>query len=69
MTAIALLEKLGADASFEPSLLSKQDRDELELVIQKANSYNSIQFIQVPDEEDDDSKEDEDSEKETKQDK
>jgi hypothetical protein len=65
MTAIKLLERLGADASFDPSLLSVEDKKTLEDIIQKAKTFNAIEVIHAPDEEEDDSeKEEEGSEKE-----
>jgi DNA-binding protein YbaB len=64
MTAIKLLEKLGADASFDPSLLSVEDKKTLEDIILKAKTFNAIEVIHAPDEEEDESeKEDNDSEK------
>ena len=51
MTAIKLLEKLGADASFDPSLLSAEDKKTLEDIIQKAKTFNAIEIIVAPDEE------------------
>jgi len=60
MTAIKLLERLGADASFDPSLLSVEDKKTLEDIIQKAKTFNAIENITVPDEgEDEDEKKDE----------
>ena len=50
MTAINLLEKLGADATFDPSLLSAQDKKTLEDIVKKANTFNAIEVITVPDE-------------------
>jgi DNA-binding protein YbaB len=50
MTAIKLLEKLGADASFDPSLLSVEDKKTLEDIILKAKTFNAIELITVPDE-------------------
>ncbi|MFT5837525.1 MAG: DNA-binding protein YbaB [Flavobacteriales bacterium] len=65
MTAIKLLEKLGADASFDPSLLSVEDKKTLEDIILKAKTFNAIEVIHAPDEEEEDEseKEDNDSEK------
>jgi hypothetical protein len=66
MTAIKLLEKLGADASFDPSLLSVEDKKTLEDIIQKAKTFNAIENITVPDEgedEDEDEKKDEEEHK------
>jgi DNA-binding protein YbaB len=51
MTAIKLLEKLGADASFDPSLLAEEDKKTLEDIIQKAKTFNAIEIILAPDEE------------------
>ena len=51
MTAIKLLEKLGADASFDPSLLSAEDKKTLEDIIQKAKTFNAVEIIFVPDKE------------------
>jgi hypothetical protein len=55
MTAINLLEKLGADATFDSSLLSAEDKKALEDIILKAQTYNAIEIIHAPDEEEDDS--------------
>jgi hypothetical protein len=64
MTAIKLLEKLGADATFDPSLLSVEDKKTLEDIIQKAKTFNAIENITVPDEgEDEDEKKDEEEHK------
>jgi hypothetical protein len=49
MTAIKLFEKLGADATFDPSLLSAEDKKTLEDIIQKAKTFNAIEVITVPD--------------------
>ena len=51
MTAIKLLEKLGADATFNPSLLSTQDKKVIEDMIQKAQTFNALEIIVAPDEE------------------
>jgi hypothetical protein len=67
MTAIKLLEKLGADATFDPSLLSLEDKKTLEDIIQKAQIFNAVEIVYAPDEEEeeeDDDEEDDDSEKE-----
>jgi hypothetical protein len=64
MTAIKLLEKLGADATFDPSLLSVEDKKTLSDIIQKAQTFNAIEIIYAPDEEEDD-----DSEKEKEKEK
>jgi hypothetical protein len=50
MTAIKLLEKLGADATFDPSLLSAEDKKTLEDIIQKTKTFNAIEIIRAPDE-------------------
>jgi hypothetical protein len=50
MTAITLLEKLGADALFDWSLLSMKDKKTLEDIIQKAQTFNAIEIIAAPDE-------------------
>ncbi|MFT4810531.1 MAG: hypothetical protein ACI9LX_003898 [Paraglaciecola sp.] len=65
MTAIKLLEKLGADATFDPSLLSVEDKKTLSDIIQKAQTFNAIEIIHAPDEEE----EDDDSEKEKEKEK
>jgi hypothetical protein len=49
MTAIKLFEKLGADATFDPSLLSAQDKKKLEDVIKNAATFNPIEIIRAPD--------------------
>jgi DNA-binding protein YbaB len=50
MTAIKLLEKLGADATFDPSLLSLEDKKTLEDIIQKAQIFNAVEIVYAPDE-------------------
>jgi hypothetical protein len=50
MTAITLLEKLGADALFDWSFLSIKDKKTLEDIIQKAQTFNAIVLIVAPDE-------------------
>ena len=64
MTAIKLLEKLGADASFDPSLLSVEDKKTLEEIIQKAQTFNAVEIIVAPDEEEPEEETDDESEKE-----
>jgi hypothetical protein len=64
MTAIKLLEKLGADATFAPSLLSVEDKKTIEDIIQKAQIFNAVEIVYAPEEEDDDDSEDDDLEKE-----
>jgi hypothetical protein len=66
LTAIKLLEKLGADASFDPSLLSAQDKETLEDIISKANTFNAIELISVPDEKEPEEKDPEEEEPEEK---
>ena len=51
MTAIKLLEKLGADATFDPNLLSQEDRKNLEDIIQKAKIFNAVEIVNALDEE------------------
>ena len=66
MTAIKLLEQLGADATFDPSLLSAQDKKTIEDIIQKAQTFNAIEIIVAPDEEEEEEEDTEDgSESET----
>jgi hypothetical protein len=62
MTAITLLEKLGADALFDWGLLSMKDKKALEDIIQKAQTFNAIEIIVAPDE--DESEEDDEPGKE-----
>ena len=45
-----LLEKLGADASFNTILLSIEDKKTLEDIIQKAKTFNAVEIIVAPDE-------------------
>ena len=59
MTAITLLEKLGADAAFDLSLLSEQDKKNLEDTIQKAKKFIAMEIIAVPDEEEEEEPEEE----------
>lgn len=65
MTAIQLLEKIGADCSFDINLISDEDRNELTQYINHANSFNAIQNISVPDEEEDEGEEEQEKEHET----
>lgn len=64
MTAIKLLEKLGADASFDPSLLSVEDKKTLEDIIQKAKTFNAIEIVHAPDEKEPEEDPEDESEKE-----
>ena len=64
MTAIQLLEKLGADASFDPSLLSVEDKEMLEDIIHKAKTFNAVELISVPDEEEPEEESEDESENE-----
>lgn len=64
MTAITLLEKLGADATFNPSLLSAQDKKVIEDIIQKAQIFNAVELITTPDEEESDENTEDESETE-----
>jgi hypothetical protein len=65
MTAIKLLEKLGADATFDPSLLSVEDKKTLDDTIQKAKEFIAMEIIAVPDEEEEAPEEDTENESET----
>jgi hypothetical protein len=51
MTAINLLEKIGADAAFDQSLLSVEEKKTLEDIINKAKTFNALEIILAPDEE------------------
>jgi hypothetical protein len=51
MTAIELLERLGADATFKQNLLSEEDKRTIENVIRKAKVFNAIEIVHAPDEE------------------
>lgn len=51
MTAIQLLERIGADSSFDISQLSDEDKNKLEGVINHSHSVNIVQSISLPDEE------------------
>jgi len=66
LSAITLLEKLGADASFDPSLLSDEDKKTLEDIISRAKIFNAINLITTPDEDEKESEEeDEDKDEKT----
>ncbi len=51
MTAIKLLEKLGADTLFDPTLLSKEDKVSIADIMRDAEIFNAIEVITLPDEE------------------
>jgi len=51
MTAIELLERLGADTTFDQKSLSEEDKKTLENIIQKAKIFNAIEIVHAPDEE------------------
>jgi hypothetical protein len=59
MTAIQLLEKIGADASFDLNLLSEEDKKSIEQIVQKAQIFNAVQNILPPDEEEPEEQQDE----------
>lgn len=63
MTAIKLLEKLGADASFNAGMLSEEDKKTVENLILNDKVFNAIVLITVPEEEE--SEEDTEDETET----
>ena len=65
MTAIKLLEKLGADASFDPSLLSVEDKKAVEGMIQKAKRFIAMEIIHAPDEEESEEDTEDEDEPET----
>lgn len=65
MIAIKLLEKLGADVSFDPSLLSVEDKKTLENIILKAKTFNAIEIIVAPDEGESEEDTEDDDEAET----
>lgn len=51
MTAIQILEKLGANASFNPSNLSEEDRSGIEQTLSDSNTFNAIQAQTYPEDE------------------
>lgn len=46
---IKLLEKLGANAIFDTSVLSVEVKNTLEDIIHKAKNFNAVNLISVPD--------------------
>jgi hypothetical protein len=64
MTAIQLLEKLGADMSFNLSMLSEEDKKSIEDIILKANTFNAMEIIHAPEEEEPEEETEDESEKE-----
>jgi hypothetical protein len=66
MTAIQILEKLGANASFNPSHLSEEDKSGIEQTLSDSKPFTAIQtHIPPDDEEAPDEEKEKDSEKET----
>ena len=65
MTAIKLLEKLGADASFDQSLLSEEDKNSVEEIIHRAKNFIAMEIIHAPDEEEEESEQDSEDEPES----
>lgn len=66
MTAIQILEKLGANASFNPSNLSEEDRSGIEQTLSDSKPFNAVQVHTSPDDEETPNEDEEkDSEKET----
>lgn len=65
MTAMQILEKLGADASFNPSHLSNQDKDDIAKLTENAPEFNAPLILsnqhpgEEPEEEEKEQKEDE----------
>lgn len=51
MTAIQILEKLGANASFNPNHLSEEDKSVIEQTLSDSQPFNAIQVQTSPDEE------------------
>ena len=49
ITLIKLLEKLGANAIFDTSVLSVEVKNTLEYIIHKAKNFNAVNLISVPD--------------------
>jgi hypothetical protein len=64
MTAIQILEKLGADASLDPSSMSEQDRQQIAKLVEGSKTFNAVLThapAEEPDSEEDDSEDDEKS--------
>jgi hypothetical protein len=57
LTAIKLLEKLGADLLFDPIILNKDEKVSLEYIMHNAEIFNAVEVITLPDE--DETKEEE----------
>jgi hypothetical protein len=57
LTAIKLLEKLGADLLFDPIILNKDEEVSLEDIMHNAEIFNAVEVITLPDE--DETKEEE----------
>tara|TARA_R110002167_G_scaffold361905_1_gene580637 strand:+ start:365 stop:571 length:207 start_codon:yes stop_codon:yes gene_type:complete len=51
MTAIQILEKLGANASFNPSHLNEEDKLGIQQTLSDTKPFNAIQSQTPPDEE------------------
>lgn len=65
MTAIQILEKLGANASFNPNHLSKEDKSKIEQTLSDSKPFNAIQINTQPDE-DEETPDDSENEEEPK---
>ena len=70
MTAIQILEKLGANASFNPNHLSEEDKSIIEQNLNDSKPFNAIQVHTHPDDEEipdeDENENDENDEKDEK---
>mgnify|MGYP007055207757 FL=1 len=68
MTAIQILEKLGANALFNPSLLNEEDKLTIQQTLSETNKFNAIQTNTVPDEEETPDEEQDDEKNDEKND-
>jgi hypothetical protein len=66
MTAIQILEKLGADASLDPSQMSNNDKEQISQLVKNTAFFNAS-LVHSPAEEDD--TEEDDTEEEVPEDK
>jgi len=66
MTAIQLLEKLGANASFNPNHLSKEDKSSIEQAVSTSKTFTAVQLNTQPNDDEETPEENDDDDKESK---
>ena len=68
MTAIQILEKLGAEASLDPSQISQVDKEQINQLVNNSAFFNAA-LVHSPAEDDEPDEEDEDQTEEATEDK